>query len=54
MKSHIVRRYFVKPKSVFHEWNEDNIYKINQCLDHDFQNWKVTKIKNAGSGYEAL
>lgn len=34
-------KQFNKEKSVFHDWVEDCSESIEQCLNNDFNNWKI-------------
>ena len=35
---------FVKPLSVFKDWQEDNQEIIKKSMKHDFKNWKLGRV----------
>ena len=35
---------FIRSKSVFADWREDNSDTVMKCLQHDFEQWKVNKF----------
>ena len=43
-KSHRVEKKFDKKKSVFRDWKEDSLVKMNSIHEHDTQFWKVNKF----------
>jgi hypothetical protein len=54
LASHTVERSFEKSKSVFKDWIEDSAGTTIKCLEHDFDKWKVVKIKMSTDDYEEV
>jgi len=41
MRNGTVKPVFTLEKSVFKEWVDDTPEMIDECFNHDFENWKV-------------
>lgn len=54
LNSHIVQRRFNKENSMFHSWEVDSQYKIDQCLEHDFAVNKMFKLQSIRTRPEEL
>ena len=45
---------FEKSNSVFKDWIEDSAGTKIKCLEHDFEKWKVHKIKMEDNEYDKI
>lgn len=54
LSSHCGDKCFEKDNSVFKDWIEDTAGTKIKCLEHDFDRWKILKIKMQEYEYEEI
>ena len=50
----LIAREFVKGKSVFARWQEDNLLIYDNCLKHDFKFWKCRRFVKDTDDYQQV